>query len=227
MSPLLSSRAPVSVNLRLLGACAVTAAFAVIVAFSAGSTNRPTAAVPAALAVGAVCAAICGHLLFATARAVDDSRLLWMSAGVTVAFAGLVTDVLGQRTIFLDGGPVEQSVDAAAARYLIWHTALLAAAGLAVAHVRARPRALLAFGAAGIALLLYASIAAAPLGDLASSTSGYHAGVRSAVAIVAAGLLAVAAIWWRQSRGAPTWAEVCVFALSALSALDALSYLEA
>jgi EAL domain-containing protein (putative c-di-GMP-specific phosphodiesterase class I) len=225
MSPLLSSRAPVSVNLRLLGACAVTAAFAVIVAFSAGSTNRPTAAVPAALAVGCVCAALVGHLLFATARAVTDSRLLWMSAGVTIAFVGLVTDVLGHRSIFFSGGPVEQSVDAAAARYLIWHVALLAAGVLAVLRAPARPRALVAFGAAGIALLLYASLATAPFGDLASSGSGYHAGGRTAVALIAVGQLAVAVAWWRQSGGAPTWAEICVIALTVLSALDSLSYL--
>lgn len=224
MSPLLSSRAPVSVNLRLLGACAVTAAFAVIVAFSAGSTNHPTAAVPAALAVGCVCAALVGHLLFATARAMSDSRLLWMSAGVTVAFVGLVTDVLGHRSIFFSGGPVDQSVDAAAARYLIWHVALLAAGVLAVARVRARPRALLGFGAAGIALLIYASLASAPFGDLANDDS-YHAGVRTAVAIIAIGQLAVAAAWWRASGGAPTWAEVCIMALTALSGLDSLSYL--
>ena len=158
MSPLLSSRAPVSVNLRLLGACAVTAAFAVVVAFSTGGTNRPTAAVPAALAVGCVCAALVGHLLFATARAVNDSRLLWMSAGVTIAFAGLVADVLSQRTIFFSGGLIDQAVDAVAARYLIWHVALLVAGVLAVTGFRARPRALLAFGAAGIVLLLYASL---------------------------------------------------------------------
>jgi EAL domain-containing protein (putative c-di-GMP-specific phosphodiesterase class I) len=225
MSPLLSSRAPVSVNLRLLGAGAVTAAFAVIVAFSAGSANRPTAAVPAALAVGCVCAAICGHLLFATARTMNDSRLLWMSAGVTIAFAGLVAGVFGQRTIFADGGPVEQGADAAAARYLIWHAGLLVAGALAVLGVRARPRGVIAFGAAGIALLLYASLATAPFGDLASSASGYHAGVRTAVAIIAAGLVAVAVAWWRRSGGAPTWAEVCMIALTALSGLDALSYL--
>jgi len=225
MSPLLSSRAPVGVNLRLVGACAVTATFAGVVAFSAGSTNRPTAAVPAALAVGAVCAAICGHLLLATARAMDDSRLRWMSAGVTIAFAGLVADVLGQRTVFPDGGPVAQDVDAAAARYLIWHTALLAAAALALAGVRARGRVLLAFGGVGVALLLYASAATAPFGDLAGSAGGYHAGVRTAVAIVAGGLLLTAALWWRRSAGAPTWAEICVIALSVLSGVDALCYL--
>ena len=225
MSPVLTFRAPVSVNLRLLAACAVTAACAVVVAFSAGSTNRPTAAVPAALAVGCVTAAICGHLLFATARAVDDSRLRWMSAGVTVAFAGLVADLLGQRSIFAGGGPVDQAVDAAAARDLIWHVALLAAGVLALAGVRARRRTVAAFAGAGVGLLLYASISSAPLGDLASSATGYHPGLRAAVAVVAAGMLAVAVVWWRRSGGAPTWAEVCVIALAVLSALDGISYL--
>ena len=225
MSPALTSRAPVSVNLRLLAACVVTAACAVGVAFSAGSTNRPTAAVPAALAVGCVTAAICGHLLFATARAVDDSRLRWMSAGVTVAFAGLVADLLGQRSIFAGGGPVDLAVDAAAARDLIWHVALLAAGVLALAGVRARRRTVAAFAGAGVGLLLYASISSAPLGDLASSATGCHTGLRAAVAVVAAGMLAVAVVWWRRSGGAPTWAEVCVIALAVLSALDGISYL--
>ena len=222
---MLSARAPVSVNLRLLGACAVAALFAGIVAFSAGSTNRPTAAVPAALAVGGVCAALVGHLLFATARTVNDSRLLWMSAGVTIAFVGLVLNLLGQPTIFLTGGPVEQSADATAARYLIWHVGLLAAGVLAVTGVRARLRDVVAFGAAGVLLLVYAAIASAPLGDLASSTDGYHAGVRTVVGIVAVGQLTVAAAWWRRSGGAPTWAEICVISLTILSGLDALSFL--
>jgi len=222
---MLSARAPVSVNLRLLGACAVAALFAGIVAFSAGSTNRPTAAVPAALAVGGVCAALVGHLLFATARTVNDSRLLWMSAGVTIAFVGLVLNLLGQPTIFLTGGPVEQSADATAARYLIWHVGLLAAGVLAVTGVRARLRDVVAFGAAGVLLLVYAAIASAPLGDLASSTDGYHAGVRTVVGIVAVGQLTVAAAWWRRSGGAPTWAEICVISLTFLSGLDALSFL--
>src|SRR5262245_4369184 len=108
MSPLLSTRAPVSVNVRLLGACAVTALAAVVVALSAGDA-QPSAAVPATLAIGIVCAALVGHLSFASARAVDDSRLAWMSAGVTIAFVGLVLELFGQRTIVADSGLVQQS----------------------------------------------------------------------------------------------------------------------
>jgi len=224
MSPLLSTRAPITVNLRLLGACAVTALLAVVVALSAG-TDRPTAAVPACLAVGAVCAAIVAHLLHASARATDDSRLLWMSAGVTIAFAGLVADLFSQPTVFPDGGPVSQSADALAARFMIWHVAVLAAGVLALTGLRARPRELAAFGAGGVALILFASLSDAPLGDLAAADGTYHAGVRIAVGIVAAGQLAVAAAWWRRAAGGPTWGEMCVIAVMALSGLDALAYL--
>jgi EAL domain-containing protein (putative c-di-GMP-specific phosphodiesterase class I) len=224
MSPLLSLRAPVSVNARLLAACGVTAAVAIIVALSAGDA-RPSAAVPAALAVGCVCAALVGHLTHASARAVDDSRLLWMSAGVTVAFAGLVMELFGQRSILADGGLVPQGADNSAARFVIWHVALLAAAGLGLADVRARPRELFGFGAAGIALLAYASLAPTPFGALVAADGAYHPAMRAFVGLLAIGQLAVAAAWWRRAEGAPTWGEVCVICLMALSGLDALAYL--
>jgi EAL domain-containing protein (putative c-di-GMP-specific phosphodiesterase class I) len=225
MSPLLSMRAPVGVNVRLLGACGVTALIAAVVAVSAG-TDRPTAAVPACLAVGAVCAALVAHLLHASARAIDDPRLLWISAGVTVAFAGLVAALLGQPTVAPNGGPLSQTEDSLAAVYVIWHTALLAAGLVAVAGVRARPREVFAFGAGGVALLLWASLSDAPLGDLADA-DGYHGIVRSIVALIALGQLAVAAAWWRRTEGAPTWGEMCVIALMLLSGLDTVAYLVA
>ena len=203
----------------------MTAVAATVVALSAGGGARPTAAVPACLAVGCVCAALVGHLLHASARAVDDARLLWMSAGVTVAFAGLVLNLFGQPTIFPGGGLVEQGADSSAARFLIWHVALLAAGALALADVRARPRELLAFGAAGIALLVYASLSDAPFGDLAAADGAYNAGVRTLVGLLAVGQLAVAGMWWRRAGGAPTWAEICVISLMGLSGLDALAYL--
>ena len=225
MSPLLNTRAPVSVNARLLAACGVTAVAAIIVALSAGSGARPTAAVPATLAVGCVCAALVGHLTHASARAVDDSRLLWMSAGVTIAFAGLVMELFGQRSILADGGLVAQGADNSAARFVIWHVALLAAGGLGLANVRARPRELLAFGAAGIALLAYASLSSSPFGALVAADGTYDPVMRTFVGVLAVGQLAVAAAWWKRSEGAPTWGEVCVICLMALSGLDALAYL--
>ena len=69
-------------------------------------TDKPTAAVPACLAVGCVCAALIGHLMSASARAVGDTRLLWMSAGVTVAFAGLVATLLSQPNLTPHDVPV-------------------------------------------------------------------------------------------------------------------------
>jgi EAL domain-containing protein (putative c-di-GMP-specific phosphodiesterase class I) len=225
MSPLLSTRAPVSVNARLLAACGVTALAAVVVALSAGSGARPTAAVPATIAIGCVCAALVGHLTHASARAVDDSRLLWMSAGVTVAFAGLVMELFGQRSILADGGPIAQGADNSAARFVIWHVALLAAGGLGLANVRARPRELLAFGAAGIALLAYASLSDSPFGALVAADGAYHPMMRTFVGVLAIAQLAVAAAWWKRAEGAPTWGEICVICLMALSGLDALAYL--
>jgi EAL domain-containing protein (putative c-di-GMP-specific phosphodiesterase class I) len=223
MSPLLSLRAPVSVNVRLLGACGVTALLAVIVAVGAG-TDQPTAAVPACLAVGVVCAALVGHLLFASARAVGDTRLLWMSAGVTIGFAGLVASLLGLPDIS-PNAPISQGEDALAARYVIWHVALLIAGAIAVAQVRTRPRELLAFAAGGIALLLWASLADAPLGDLVGADGNYHGVVRLIVGLIALAQLGVAVGWWRRAGGAPTWGEMCVIALMVLSGLDALAYL--
>ena len=225
MSPLLNTRAPVSVNLRLAAACAVAAALAVLVAFGGGSTGRPTAAVPAALAAGAVCAAVVAHLLHASARATADPRLLWLAAGVTLAFAGLLASLLGQPALFPDGGPVSDDPDASAARYLIWHAALLAAGALAVRRVAPTAPALGAFVAIGGAATLYAAIASAPFGDLATPFGGYHTGVRIAVAVLAAGLLATTVAWWRSGEGGPTWAEMCVIALLGLSAGDALAFL--
>jgi EAL domain-containing protein (putative c-di-GMP-specific phosphodiesterase class I) len=224
MSPLLSMRAPVSVNVRLLGACGVTALIAVMVALGAGS-GRPSAAVAAGLAVGCVCAALMAHLLFASARAVSDTRLLWVCAGVTVAFAGLLATLLSQPTISPNGAAISQGEDAMAARYIIWHLGLLIAGFVAMARIRTRPRELAAFAAGGIALLSWASLSDAPLGDLAAADGSYHATVRTVVGLIALGQLAVAAAWWRRAAGTPTWGEMCVIVLMGLSGLDALAYL--
>jgi EAL domain-containing protein (putative c-di-GMP-specific phosphodiesterase class I) len=223
MSPLLSMRAPVSVNVRLLGAGGITGLVAIVVAAGAG-TDRPTAAVPACLAIGCVCAALMAHLLFASARAVSDTRLLWVSAGVTVAFAGLVATLLSQPTITPRGGALSQGEDAMAARYVIWHMALLIAGLVAVARIRARPRELVAFAAGGVALLLWASLSDAPLGDLAAADGSYHATVRTIVGLIALAQLGIAFAWWQRASGAPTWGEMCVSVLMAMSGLDALAY---
>jgi EAL domain-containing protein (putative c-di-GMP-specific phosphodiesterase class I) len=225
MSPLLSTRAPDRVNVRLLAACGVTALIAAVVAVSAG-TDHPTAAVPACLAIGAVCAALVAHLLHASARTVDDPRLLWMSAGVTVAFAGLIATLLGQPSIAPNGGPISQAEDSLAATYVMWHLALLAAGLLAVTGMRTLPREVFAFGAGSLALLLWVSLSDAPLGDLADAR-GYHGVTRMIVALMAFGQLGVAFAWWRRAEGAPTWGEMCVIALLLLSGLDMLAYLVA
>src|SRR3954451_16109917 len=132
MSPLLSTRPSEAVMHRLLAACGLTALLALLVAASAGDTCHPTAAAPTFLAAGAVCSAFAAYLLYASSRAVEDCRLRWMAAGVTVGCVGLLATIAGQATVFTSGTPVNRNPDAGAARYLIWHAALASAAVLAV-----------------------------------------------------------------------------------------------
>ena len=89
MSPLLNTRPSERVIHRLLAACLVMAALAVVIALSAGDYGRPSGAAPAFMGAGTVCAALVAYLLAASARAVGDPRLRWMAAGSAVACAGL------------------------------------------------------------------------------------------------------------------------------------------
>src|SRR3954466_9989169 len=120
MSPLLTARPSVSVTLRLLGACVVCAVVAAFVPV-AGGDGASSAAVPACLAVGIVCAALTSHLLYHSAKTTDDDRLAWISIGSTIAFLGLIFTLLALPSVFPNGGPISQTPDASAARYLIWH----------------------------------------------------------------------------------------------------------
>src|SRR5690242_6970039 len=124
MSPLLTTRPSVSVTLRLVGACLFTAVVAAFVAL-AGGDGASSAAVPACLTLAIVCCALVSHMLCASAKATDDPRMAWLSAGTTVAVLGLLCTLLALPSLFPHGGPVRQSTDAAAARYLIWHAALV------------------------------------------------------------------------------------------------------
>src|SRR3954449_3540688 len=108
MSPLLTARPPVSVTLRLLAACAVTALAALIVALAGGGTAS-SAAVPSCLALGCVCAALVAHMTYASVRAASDPRLLWISAGVTVAFAGLVLSLLASYALSARSWPAARA----------------------------------------------------------------------------------------------------------------------
>jgi EAL domain-containing protein (putative c-di-GMP-specific phosphodiesterase class I) len=222
MSPLLTARPSVNVTLRLLAACVVTAGIAVFVAVASADT-RGGAAAPACLAVGCTCAALAAHMLFASSRATADGRLAWLSAGVTVGLAGLLTTLFAQSSLFPNGAPISQSPDAGAARYVIWHLAIVASGAIALAGARPRPRALLAFGATGILLLAWASVVDSPFGNLAASDR-YTPILRTLVGLLVAAQVAVAVVWWRRSRGAPSWGELCVLALLGLGALDMLAY---
>src|SRR3954447_20627394 len=113
--------------------------------------------------------------------------------------------------------------DAAAARYLLWHLALLTAAGFALAGWAPKLRSLLIFGGLGALLLAWAAVVSTPFGDLASS-SGFSPTMRALVAVIVAAQAGVAVLWWRRAGGAVAWADMCVTAMMALLALDALAH---
>src|SRR4051812_9469582 len=222
MSPLLTTRPSVSVTLRLLGACLVTALVAAFVPL-AGADGESSAAVPACLAVGIVCAALASHLFFHSARVASDPRLAWVALGTTVALLGLITTLLALPSVFSHGGPVSQSADSAAARYVIWHVALFSAVGLALAGVRPAPRSLLIFGGLGALLLAWAAVAPSPLGHLTSG-DGFSPTMRALVALIVVAQAGVAVLWWRRAGGAVSRGDMCVIALMGVSAADAFAY---
>jgi EAL domain-containing protein (putative c-di-GMP-specific phosphodiesterase class I) len=146
-----------------------------------------------------------------------------MSVGTTLALVGLVLTLLSQPSLFPDGSPVTMSEDASAARYLLWHVALLAAAAFALAGLEPKLRSQLIFGGLGALLLAWAAVVSTPLGDLASS-EGFSPTMRALVAVIVAAQAGVAVLWWRRAGGAVPWGDMCVLALLALSALDAFAY---
>ncbi|HEX6024029.1 MAG TPA: EAL domain-containing protein [Solirubrobacter sp.] len=208
--------------MRLIAACAVTVVVAAFVPLAGGSAS--SAAAPACLAVAVVCAALVSHMLYASRGPTGDRRLAWLSVGTTIALIGLVTTLAAQPSLFPDGGLVEQTADAAAARYLIWHAALAAAAVLALAGPDPTLRNLLIFGGLGALLLAWAAVAPSPLGDLASA-DGFAPLTRVLMALIVVVQAGAAAVWWRRARGAVSWADMCVLALLVLSALDAFAFM--
>ena len=224
MSPLLTARPSVSVTLRLLGACVVMAVVAAFVPL-AGGDGESSAAVPACLTLGIVCAALVSHMFYASARGTGDERLAWLSVGTTLAMIGLIMTLVALPSLFPNGGPVRQTDDANAARYLIWH-ALLAGSGIiALAGVTPSLRNLLIFGGLGALLLTWAAVAPSPLGDLASS-DGFSPIMRAAVGgiVLVSGARRVRLVPPRRGRRS-RWGDMCVLALLSLSALDAFAYM--
>jgi EAL domain-containing protein (putative c-di-GMP-specific phosphodiesterase class I) len=223
MSPLLTARPSVSVTMRLAVATAVMALVAFAVPFFGGD-GRSSAAVPACITLGAVCAALVSHLSHASARATGDARLAWISAGTTLALVGLLLTLFALPSLFPDGALFSQGADAGAARYLVWHAALAAAGVLALSGLAPTRSSLLIFGGLGALLLTWAAVASSPFGDLASD-DGFSPTMRALAALLVLAHAGVAALWWGRAGRALAWGDMCVVALMALSTLDAAAYL--
>jgi EAL domain-containing protein (putative c-di-GMP-specific phosphodiesterase class I) len=220
MSPLLTARPSVTVTLRLVAACGITALAALVVALAGGGTAS-SAAAPSCLAIGVVCAALVAHMTQASVRAAGDPRLAWICAGVTVAFAGLVCSLLASYALFPGGGLVTQDGDAGVARYLVWHAAIVVTGALALLTAP-RAGAVVAFGAAALGLLVLTAVTSPFDGFI--DIGGYTGVTRVALAALVIGQAAVAFTWWRRANGGVSWVELCVLALMGLSALDAFAF---
>jgi len=223
MSPLLTARPSVSVTMRLLAACAVTAVVAAFVPL-AGGDGESSAAVPACLTVAIICAALCSHLLWASSNALGDRCLRWLAIGTTIAFAGLITTFMALPSVFSGGGPVDSGADSAAGRYLVWHVFLIAGAALALSRAKATTRNLSIFGGLGALLLAWAAVASSPFGDLANG-DGFSPTMRALVGLIVIAHAGVAVVWWRRAGGAMNWGDMCILALMGLSALDGLAFM--
>ena len=224
MSPLLTTRPSEHVTRRLFAACALLGLLAVVIAVAAGDHGRPSGAAPAFLSAGAVSAALVAYLLSASARAIRAPRLLWMAAGAGIACLGMLTNLLGQPTIFPSTEPVAQTADAMAARYLVWHVGLAAAAVLAVVDVRPTQRNLSLLVAPFAVALVWCSLWDEPLGDLVNLRNEYTAPVKAATLLVVLVTVAAATTWWRQEGRVPAWGALCMIAALYLSAADGLAY---
>ena len=191
----------------------------------AGGDGESSAAVPACLALGDRLRRIGEPHALRVGGRHERRRLAWLSVGTTVAFIGLITTLFALPSLFPTAGRSQQTEDASAARYLIWHVALIAAAVLRAGRRGARRSAhLLIFGGLGALLLAWAAVAPSPLGDLASG-DGFSPTMRALVALIVIAHAGVAALWWRRAGGAVSWADLCVLSLMILSALDAFAYM--
>ena len=212
MSPLLTARPSVSVTLRLLGACLVMALAAAAVPFFGGD-GRSSAAVPAALAIGITCAAL--DQPPAVRLRQGDRR---PAAGVAVGRHDAGADrprcsrCSRSRACSRAADRSSRAPTRAPRATCVWHVALVAAAGIALAGVEPKLRSLLIFGGLGALLLAWAAVASTPFGDLASD-EGYSPTMRALVALIVAAQAGVAVVWWRRAGGAVSWADMCVLAM--------------
>ena len=134
------------------------------------TTGGPSGATPAFLGVGAVCSALVAYLLAASARAVERSAGCagWPPARPSRASGLFVLSLAGLPTMFPDRRPASsRTLDAAAARYVVWHAGARRRGGARRRRRRARRAArLAAFIGASALLLAWTAVADQPFGDL-------------------------------------------------------------
>ena len=163
-------------------------------------------------------------MFYASARGTGDERLAWLSVGTTLAMVGLIMTLVALPSLFPNGGPVRQTDDANAARYLIWH-ALLAGSGIIALAGVTPSRATCSSSAAWVP-----SSSPGPPSPLPRSAISPRAtGSPRSCAPPSVASCSCPAASRSSGTAAPrapiSWGDMCVLALLSLSALDAFAYM--
>jgi len=161
-------------------------------------------------------------LVIVRSRAIaeDDSRLRWVGAGLVVAFAAQVLQLMGFPLVTLDGGPLGTSPDSIAALYLAFHAAL---AGFALLGALSAPlhwrRPALGLGVAVTAAL---ALDLVPLPDLIQGSGRFTPTLTTVELVMAVATLGCTALWLRSVGRTPRLLQAWVGIALSLSAYDLL-----
>jgi EAL domain-containing protein (putative c-di-GMP-specific phosphodiesterase class I) len=197
---------------------AIAAGLSLTGALSLRASMRTTeSAIPLVFGIAFAWAAVAAYLLHVRAEALDDGRLRLLAGGFGVAGLGLLL----QAQAFLPGGGAARTTpDGVSTLYLIWHLAVLVAAGGALVAPRMSTRARITLATGGVVAALYAGWGPSLLPDLTAPNGGYTPLFRSVVASLAVLSLVVTMGWIRANRSRPNWAAMWVGASLALATCD-------
>jgi len=209
------------VNVIAVGASALTAAAALLGAVAVvPELPRIQPALPVFYAVATCAALVSAYLLHIRSRMRTEDRLAWAAWGYGLAGAAMGLQILGFPGFFPGGGVLGTTSTGAAALYLLWHVALPVAV-LAATHRRSqRRRDRVAFGAAGVAAMLYVSWGGSALPALVAADGRYTLVLEVSLAVLVPLSAAALVAWMRAAGRRPPWTDAWVSVSLAFSTWD-------
>jgi EAL domain-containing protein (putative c-di-GMP-specific phosphodiesterase class I) len=211
------------VNVIVVGASALAAASAFLAALAVvPHLPRIQPALPVFYAVATCAALTSAYLLSIRSRRRPDDRLAWAAWGYGLASAAMGLQILGFPGFFPGGGLLGTTSTGAAALYLLWHVALPVAV-LAADHTWCHHRyRRVAFGAAGLAGMLYVSWGGAALPALLAADGRYTMTLKVALAALVPLSVVALVAWMRAAGPRPPWTDAWVSVSLAFSTWDVL-----